>query len=98
MKWIQLMIWGFAGSGLAALSLAMQQWTVIKIQPDRVKSSKRLVIGGAILRWILFSLFIFLALRYSLAAMFLLFVTFMTTRMILLFSISPVKTKTGETT
>ena len=97
MKWIQLMIWAFAGSGLAAFSLAMQQWTVNKIHPDHVKTSKRLVIGGAILRWLLFSFLIFLAFQNSLAAMLSFSITFITTRMILLFSLSPVKTKIGET-
>ena len=88
MNWIQLLIWTLAGSGLAALFLAMQLWTIRHLNPDRRKSSKRLVIGGTILRWLLFSILIFLALLQSFLIALVAFLAFMITRLFLVFSIS----------
>jgi hypothetical protein len=90
MKWLIYLLWASAGSALALLFLCMQRWTVARVHPDRAKHSKQLVIGGAILRWFLFSLLIFLALQHSFTAMFFGFAAFITTRTILLFGISRV--------
>lgn len=88
MNWFEFLLWALAGSALALLFLIMQRWTVKKVHPDKVKGSKRLVIGGAVLRWILFSLLAMLALVYSYAATFIVFFAFMGTRMFLLFVIN----------
>ena len=88
MNWMFLLLWGFGGCALSVLFLGMQHWTVRRIKPQQVKKSKRLVIGGAVIRWILFSLMIILALQDSLAAMFVVFITFMVARLLLVFTIS----------
>ena len=88
MNWIALLLWGLGGCALSAIFLLMQHWSVWRISPEDVKRSKRLVIGGAILRWFLFSLLIIFALKHSFAAMFVVFITFMAARVIFLFSFS----------
>ncbi len=88
MNCMRLLVWALAGSSLAILFLLIQHWTVKLIQPQQLKRSKSLVIGGAILRWLLFSLLIILALQHTFVAMFVTFITFMITRTFLLFSIS----------
>ena len=90
MKWMGFLLWLFVGAALAAFFLLMQRWTVKRIQPSQLKQSKRLVIGGAILRWGLFSLISILALQQAIASMFIVFIAFMTTRLILVFSTAQV--------
>lgn len=86
MKWMGYLLWLIVGAALAAFFLFMQRWTVKRIQPNQLKQSKRLVIGGAILRWFLFTLISILALYHTLTSMFIVFIAFMTTRLILVFS------------
>ncbi len=88
MKWMVLLFWALAGLFLAVVFLLMQRWTVNTIQPDRRKGSKRLVIGGAFLRWCLFSTMMIFALQNGLAAGLSAFFSFMTTRLILLYLVS----------
>lgn len=85
---LTLLIWGVAGCLLAVLFLLIQQWTIRRIDPQQVKRSKGLVIGGTVLRWFLFSLLIFFTLRNTYTATFITFITFMITRTLLLFLVS----------
>jgi hypothetical protein len=84
MNWIVLIFWAAAGFLLALVFLLMQLWSVNKINPDRKKQSKRLVIGGAILRWIAFSVLIIFALQQSFSTTLVAFIAFMITRTLLL--------------
>lgn len=90
MRWMGYLLWLMAGAALAVFFLLMQRWTVNRIQPNQVKRSKRLVIGGAILRWFLFTLISLLALQHALSSMFIVFIAFMTTLLILVFSTTQV--------
>jgi len=59
MKALSSLLWITLGAGTAFIVLKSQWWSVIVIHPDKVRSSKRLVVGGAIIRWILISIIIF---------------------------------------
>lgn len=85
---LTLLSWCGAGFALALFFLFMQQWTVNHISPDNQKQGKWLVIGGAVIRWISFSLLAILALQHSHAAVLAVFFTFMSARMLLLVLIS----------
>jgi len=80
--------WCGAGFALALLFLIMQRWTVNHISPDKLKQGKWLAIGGAMIRWISFSLLVILALQQSHLAALVVFFTFMTSRMLLLMIIT----------
>jgi len=79
----------FIGSTLGAITaflfLKTQSWSVMVITPQRPKFSKGLVIGGAVLRWLMVFLLLALALSYSIFAALVEFITFMLVRLLILF-------------
>jgi hypothetical protein len=92
-------LWILIGAFTAYGFLKMQSWSVQFITPDRPKFSTGLVIGGAILRWIILFALLAVALHQSLFAALALFGSFMIARLVFLFlfnthfmpGISPIK-------
>ena len=82
---LSLFLWGLAGVSLAFLLLLTQTWSVRIVSPDYPKRSTAIVIGGAILRWLITGLMLLLALSNSLWAMLVSFAGFMITRTLLIF-------------
>ena len=85
MKILLYVFWLVFGIGLAFIFLKSQSWSVKKIHPLRPGLSKFLIIGGAVIRWIIVFLGLFWSLSFSLSAMFLVFTVFMIARLFLLF-------------
>ncbi len=85
MTFLQWMLWILVGAATAYAFLKMQSWSVRLISPEKPAMSSSLVIGGAVLRWILIFLLLALALQQSILAALVLFGTFMIVRLILLF-------------
>jgi hypothetical protein len=85
MKILPMVLWGFAGIALAYLSIKTQTWSVIRVSPTHPGRSMALVIGGAILRWLITGALLVLALSNSLWAMLLVFIVFIITRTLFLF-------------
>lgn len=85
MSFLQWIIWILIGAITAYAFLKMQSSSVRWITPEKPKMSVGLVVGGAFLRWILVFFLLALALRQSIMAALVLFATFMTVRLILLF-------------
>jgi len=82
---LTMILWSLAGAALAFLSLKTQTWSVIHISPDHPGRSMALVIGGAILRWLVTGIVLVLALLYSLPAMLLVFIMFIISRTLFVF-------------
>jgi len=85
MKIITGFSWMISGAALAYLYLQSQVLSVKLINPENPKGSKWLIIGGAVIRWIIVFLSLALALSQSLIAMILTFCSFLTTRMVILY-------------
>jgi len=85
MKALSSLLWITLGAGTAFIVLKSQWWSVIVIHPDKVRSSKRLVVGGAIIRWFLISIIFFAAGFYSIAALLTVFASYMISRVLILF-------------
>ena len=77
-------LWAVAGVGLALIFTKTQSWSVKLIHPERAKLSKGLIIGGAILRWMLIFLTFLFALTDSLTALLIVFIVFMSSRVLIL--------------
>lgn len=84
MKSLSILFGLLWGSGLALIYLKTQSWSVRIINPSKPRLSKLLVIGGAIIRWMFVFICLLLALSYSLLAVFLVFGSFMITRLLIL--------------
>lgn len=78
-------LWAIIGFGLAILFIKTQSWSVSIINPQYPKFSKRIIIGGAIIRWLIISLFLILTVNHSIIAMLILFFTFIITRLVILY-------------
>ncbi|MCB2202734.1 hypothetical protein KQH56_01880 [bacterium] len=64
--------------------LLMQRWSVDHLSVDKPKRSTWLVVGGAFLRWALFFVLMFLAVRHALADLLVLLASFMVSRILIL--------------
>jgi len=84
MKWMFLLFWLLFGAGLAFIYLITQRWSARIINPNKPGLSKFLIIGGAVIRWVFVFFSLLLALSFSLLAMFLVFGSFMITRLLIL--------------
>jgi len=84
MKWLSFLFSLLFGAGIALIYLITQRWSVRKINPENPKMSKLLIIGGAVIRWVFVFLCLLFALSFSLQAMFLVFGSFMITRLLIL--------------
>ena len=85
MSVISYFIWILVGTGLAMLFLQSQYWSVKIIEPTRARQSKWIILGGAVLRWVVVFLVLMVALSYSYTALLVVFVAFLITRMIVVF-------------
>jgi hypothetical protein len=85
MKVLSSILWSTLGAGTAFIILKSQWWSVMIIHPDRIRSSKRLIIGGAIIRWIIIFIIFIAAGFYSIAALLIVFASYMTSRILILF-------------
>ena len=85
MNWLIYLLWAVLGAAFAFTYLMVQRWSVHLIHPAYPRLSKWLVIGGAVIRWIFVFIIFVLALSTSIYAMLIVFLTFMTTRLIILF-------------
>jgi hypothetical protein len=85
MKLLLYGLWLIFGASLAFIFLKTQSWSVKVITPNQPKLSKLLIIGGAVIRWVLVFLALMFALSFSLTALFLVFIVFMVTRLLILF-------------
>jgi hypothetical protein len=77
---LSMFLWGLAGAGLAFLSIKSQTWSVIHVSPDHPGRSMTLVVGGAIVRWLVTAVVLVLALSSSFWAMLLTFIVFIISR------------------
>jgi hypothetical protein len=82
---LTFLLWLPLGALTAYGFLLMQRWSVNRLSPDKPKKSTWLVVGGAFLRWSLFSILMFLAVRHALADLLVLLASFMITRTLVLF-------------
>ena len=85
MTLLSIMLWGLAGAALAFVSLKTQTWSVMRIAPSRPTSSMVLVIGGAIIRWLVTGAVLVLALSNSIGAMLSVFIMFIICRTLFIF-------------
>ncbi|HCU58164.1 MAG TPA: hypothetical protein DF984_08100 [Anaerolineaceae bacterium] len=85
MNLLSLVLWGLAGIALAFFSLKTQTWSVTRITPTHPGRSMALVVGGAILRWLITGAIFVLALSRSIQAMLSVFILFLITRTLFIF-------------
>ena len=78
-------LWVILGIGLAIVFIKTQQWSVSLINPQFPKFSRRIIIGGAIVRWFIIAILLLISLNQSLLSMLILFFTFMLARIAILF-------------
>ncbi len=78
-------IWMVVGIGAAFLFLKSQWWSVMAIQPAKPKRSRWLIIGGAIVRWLILAIVFITAGNFSIMALVIVFVSFMFSRLFILF-------------
>ncbi|MDY6846256.1 MAG: hypothetical protein SVP52_03880 [Chloroflexota bacterium] len=77
--------WVILGAGTAFILLKSQWWSVMAIHPEKRRSSKRLIVGGAIARWILISTIFIAAGFSSISALLTVFASYMISRVLILF-------------
>ena len=77
-------LWIVIGVSTAILYLKSQQWTVTRLDPFKASHSLRLIIGGAILRWILILTVFYASISHSFQALLIVFISFMFVRIIFL--------------
>lgn len=73
------------GVVLAVFYIKTQEWSVALINPRYPKFSKGLIIGGAVIRWLIVALFLLITLNHSVGTMLMFFSTFMIARMVIIF-------------
>lgn len=79
-----IIFWILIGASTGFLYLKSQQWSVNRINPCRMRQSMRLIIGGTILRWLLVSLIMVIAISFSYQALWSVFISFITVRFLFL--------------
>jgi len=78
-------LWAIIGIGLASLFIQTQKWSVSLINPQKPKISKAIIIGGAIIRWLIIAFFLLLTLNHSILSTLILFSIFMLARIVIIF-------------
>jgi len=84
MKIFYYLFWIPAGAGLAIAIFFTQYWSVKAVHPGKERLSKRLIIGGALLRLLLIGLIFFFALSSSIFELLIVFLSFMIVRLLIL--------------
>ncbi|MBG0783903.1 MAG: hypothetical protein H0S79_02255 [Anaerolineaceae bacterium] len=82
---LSIVLWGLTGIALAFFSLKTQAWSVALISPKHQGRSVALVVGGAILRWLITAAIFVLALSRSLLALLSVFILFIISRTLFIF-------------
>ena len=85
MNILSILLWGLAGVALAFFSLKTQTWSVTRIEPTHPGRSVALVVGGAILRWLITGAIFVFALSRSLQAVLSVFILFILSRTLFIF-------------
>lgn len=78
------LIWVVIGSALAFVVVHSQRWSTLLITPDSPRISKWLIVGGAVIRWILIFIIFVVVLSKSIIGLLIVFFTFLITRIIML--------------
>ncbi len=84
MKIVFIPLWALIGAGMAFFILKTQWWSVFAIDPDKPKSSKWLIIGGAIIRWLVIAIIFIAAAYVSALVLFTVFISYMISRLLIL--------------
>jgi hypothetical protein len=84
MNILNFAFWIIVGALVAFILLKSQRWTAMVIHPANPRGSKWLVIGGAIIRWILVTLMFVTAITHSTIALFTSFASFLVARLLIL--------------
>jgi hypothetical protein len=79
------LLWLITGVVTALLFLKSQQWSVDRIDPLNESRSIKLIIGGAIFRWLFIFIIMGIALSQSYRALFIVFSSFMLVRLAFVF-------------
>ena len=74
------LFWILIGAATAGVYLITQQWSVNHLDPQRASRSVRLIVGGAILRWVLISIVLVASILHSNQAILFVVVAFMIVR------------------
>ncbi len=85
MTFLSYLTWAGTGILLALILLKTQAWAVERITPQYPKLSVALVVGGAIIRWLLIGAVFIMALRQSIGALLMVFAAMLVTRTLFLF-------------
>lgn len=75
------LIWVIVGAMTSIIYFQSQRWSVHQLNLHNPHKGLRLIIGGTILRWVLFTAVITVAATSSFTAMFIVFITFMIVRL-----------------
>ena len=84
MKLISVIFWIIIGVLLAAIVLSFQRWSVNNIDPSRPRKSKQLIIGGAMIRWLLIAIIFIIAASQAFYSLLAVFISFMLSRVLIL--------------
>jgi hypothetical protein len=79
------LLWTGIGAGLALIVLFSQHWSIRLIEPGKPMLSHTLIIGGAIIRWMIIAAFLMIALSNSMSTMLVAFSALMVFRLIFTF-------------
>lgn len=85
MNLLSVFLWASVGIVLAMLYIKTQKWSVAIINPNNPRFSKGLIIGGAIIRWLITAIFLLITLNHSIGTMLIFFSAFMIARMVIVF-------------
>jgi len=89
MKIFHYLVWICAGAGLAITNFITQYLSVRVIHPRKENRSKWLILGGAVLRWLLVGTIFIIALSYSIISMLIVFFSFLVVRLFVLYIYTP---------
>ena len=78
------LLWVLVGTATALIYLTSQQWSVNRLTPQRTRRSMVLIVGGAVLRWLLIAAALIFSMSYSYKALLLVFLSFMMMRFLFL--------------
>lgn len=84
MNMLIYLFWAAVGAGLALMYLLVQRWSVRLINPAYPRLSKWLIVGGAVIRWVVVFIILLIALSISIFAMLIVFLSFMAARLLIL--------------
>lgn len=87
------LLWTIIGFISALIVFKTQQWSVLKLNPDKKSKSTILILGCALLRWVLIATILILASFQSVYAVLTFFVAFFSTRSLLLIMFAKIQSK-----